>query len=135
MIRNLDHFSWKANQAIHFSLKITEVLELPVHFDKNVLFLDKKKLKGKLQGRMKMVGDKIAVIGMKGTQKVSKISKDAKLNQAEKANLIVVHDDQEIHWVYPLKIGRNALATVESKQILRVEIMISPDCPNSPNDF
>jgi tRNA(Ile)-lysidine synthase len=116
-------WSWKKNESPKFELKTSLLTELPIQFEKDVLYLDATLVKGELKARFREEGDRIASVGMKGSQLVSKICKDAKLEQSEKENTIVIHDDENIHWVYLLKVGRIIIANENSINILKVEIV------------
>lgn len=91
-------------------LNVELTYELPTTFSKNIIYLDKSKIKGQLHIRKWQIGDRIASIGIEGTQLISDIISDAKLNAHEKAKVFVVCDDQNIHWCVGLKVGRLALA-------------------------
>lgn len=112
-------FSWK-DRSIEINLLVEKVNQLPSIFQKNILYLDGEKIKGELVARPWRIGDRIASIGMKGTQLVSDIIKDAKIHGGEKEKVLIVADDQEIHWVANLKVGRRAIAYPQSKTILKI---------------
>ena len=98
------------------------IQELPHTFDKDCIYLDEKKLSGPLRLRRWKKGDKIASLGVKGSQLVSKILHNAKVPAMERENYYVLSDDLQIHWCPRFKIGRNALATEESNQIIKCSI-------------
>lgn len=104
------------------SLQIDRIDELPREFTKDEIYLDEEKIKGKLQLREWQIGDRIFSIGLKGSQLVSDIIKDAKLRVTDKERAMIVHDDSTIHWVANLKVGRKAIASPSSKSILKVSI-------------
>ena len=104
------------------SLLIEHIQELPHTFDKDCIYLDEKKLSGPLRLRRWKKGDKIASLGVKGSQLVSKILHNAKVPAMERENYYVLSDDLQIHWCPRFKIGRNALATEESNQIIKCSI-------------
>jgi tRNA(Ile)-lysidine synthase len=101
-------------------LKIEPCPELPKIFNKNELYLDKDKLKGELKIRVWGKGDRIKSIGIKGSQSVSDIIKDAKIPNYEKNKVFVVYDEKNIHWCIGLKIANLALASKNTKEILKL---------------
>lgn len=103
-------------------LEISFVNHLPIEFTKNEMYLDPTKIKGDLTIRKWKKGDKIAPIGVKGTQTVSQIIRDAKVPFFKRSEVLVVHDDAIIHWVVGLKIGRTAIAKPENNEILKLKI-------------
>lgn len=104
------------------SLVIEKIEELPSTFNKNALYLDSTKIIGELQIRTWCIGDRINPVGMKGSKLISDIIKDAKIDSSAKANVLVVHDDKAIHWCYQLTVGRNAIATVNATNKVKVTI-------------
>ncbi|MCH2231018.1 MAG: tRNA lysidine(34) synthetase TilS [Crocinitomicaceae bacterium] len=101
-------------------LSTKEVKSLPTEFDKKSIYLDKDKLSGDLKVRKWKNGDRIKPIGMKGSKLISDIIKDAKVSPSAKKNILVIHDDKCIHWCYQLTVGRTAIASENSKKIIRV---------------
>jgi tRNA(Ile)-lysidine synthase len=104
------------------SLDIQIVNVLPQHFSKTTIYLEATKIVGQLQLRKWKQGDKISPVGMKGEQLVSKIMKDAKISHAQRENTWVVCDEQHIHWVVGLKVGKFALAQPNCTEILVVKL-------------
>lgn len=101
-------------------LNIELVHEFPTTFSKDVIYLDSAKIKGELKIRKWQIGDRIASVGIEGTQLISDIVSDVKMNVHQKATVFVVHDDLNIHWCVGLKIGRLALIDSENHvEILR----------------
>jgi len=110
-----------STKELNWQLKITIVNALPDHFSKNTLYLDPAKINGELFLRRWKHGDKIASVGIKGTQSVAKIIKDAKIPIEQRETISVVCDKTTIHWVVGLKIGRTAIAHQHHKQFIKVE--------------
>lgn len=102
------------------SLRIEKVDKLPTHYSKNEIYLCPEKLVGDLKIRKWKKGDRIKPIGIDGGQTVAKIIKDSVLSSREKENVLVVHDDKNIHWVVGLKIGRNAISKKVDDEIWKV---------------
>jgi tRNA(Ile)-lysidine synthase len=103
-------------------LIIEEINSFPETFDKHIYYADKAKIKGEINLRHWQEGDRIASVGMKGSQLISDIIKDAKVPSAEKKNVIVVEDQEKILWCVGLKVGRLALTDSNSNEILRIRI-------------
>jgi tRNA(Ile)-lysidine synthase len=117
------YFSFISNKRVALpSLDIQIVNVLPQHFSKTTIYLEATKIVGQLQLRKWKQGDKISPVGMKGEQLVSKIMKDAKISHAQRENTWVVCDEQHIHWVVGLKVGKFALAQPNCTEILVVKL-------------
>ncbi|MGJ8661922.1 MAG: tRNA lysidine(34) synthetase TilS, partial [Bacteroidota bacterium] len=119
-----DRFSFQKNNEIFLpKLKLEEIQTLPKSFDKDIVYLDTEKIVGNLRIRFWQEGDRIASIGVPGSQLISDIIKDAKIPSSDKKNVFVVEDELNLHWCVGLKIGRLAVANEHSKNILRVQLM------------
>lgn len=105
------------------ALKVETIAALPKAFDKHTYYADADKIVGALSVRTWQIGDRIAPLGMTGTQLVSDIIKDAKVPPSEKAKVLVVEDTEKIIWVAGLKMGRLAAANSNSKEILSIIII------------
>lgn len=103
-------------------LIIESLSDLPETFSKTEIYLDKALLSNPLTIRRWEIGDRIASLGIAGTQLVSDILKDAKVPNHQKKDVFVVEDAKHIHWVVGFKIGRKAIAQKSSKAILKVGI-------------
>lgn len=118
------------NQLSFITDEVTEIPEfivedvstLPTTFSKEVIYLDTSKIKGELRLRKWEIGDRIAPVGMKGTQLISDVITDAKLNSFEKAKVLVLCDDDNIHWCVGMKVGRLAVAQKSSDDILKCQL-------------
>jgi tRNA(Ile)-lysidine synthase len=116
-------FIWDEDKTFEIpKLKIEQIGSLPKTFDKYAYYADANKIVGELSVRPWREGDKIAPIGMVGTQLVSDIIKDAKVSSSEKTKVLVVEDDEKIVWVVGLKMGRLAVANAESKNLISIKI-------------
>ncbi len=107
----------------NFSLTIEQVNELPSTFSKNEIYLDAQKISGQLVLREWKIGDRMHPIGMKGSKLISEIIADARITADAKNDIHVLHDDEDIHWCVGLKIGRKAIATVDSKKKVKVRVL------------
>lgn len=104
-------------------IEFEEVEDLPITFSKDVVYLDKEKINGELRVRKWQTGDKIDPIGVKGSQLISKVLHDLKVPHHSRKNIYVLCDDENIHWCIGYKVGRKAIATTESKEIVRCSII------------
>lgn len=122
IVRDKHQLTFLRKQETHRYLILEEVEELPSSFSKDVVYLDADKIHGELQLRKWEIGDRISPVGMKGSQLISDIIKDAKITADIKEHQLVVHDDLSILWCVGLKISRNALPDSTSEKILRCSI-------------
>lgn len=104
------------------SFSIERVFALPKVFTKDEIYLDASLLKGKLRIRKWEKEDYIHPVGIQGKQKLSDILKDLKLTFKDKSSVFILCDDETVHWVIGIKIGRKALANPRSKEILKITI-------------
>ena len=107
-------------KSIDFGFKMENIESLPKVFTKNEIYLDGDKIKGELKLRSWEIGDRIYSIGMKGSQLISDVIGDAKINAIDKQNVLVLHDDETIHWCVGLKVGRKSVASKSSGKIIKV---------------
>lgn len=125
IVRDDNVFSFiqlESNKTLH-KLNIENVETLPSTFNKNEIYIDAYKIVGHLKIRSWEEGDRIHSIGMKGSQLISDIISDTKLTAIQKQNVLIVHDDKNIHWCVGLKVGRKAVATKTSEKIIKLKII------------
>lgn len=124
IVKEVDSFSFipASDEFVLAELKTEIVSVLPTVFSKDDIYLDQDKIKGELKLRSWGIGDRIHSIGMKGSQLISDIISDLKMNANDKKNVQVLCDDETIHWCVGLKVGRKAVATKNSSCILKVFI-------------
>ena len=103
-------------------LKVGRVAALPQTFNKLSYFADANNVRGQLNIRFWKEGDRIASLGVIGTQLISDIIKDAKIPASQKRKVLVVEDEMKILWCVGLKIGRKGLANINTTEILHLEI-------------
>ena len=120
VFNNVFYFVGNSQNLNSYSLNIEEVKGIPLSFTKSEIYLDKSKIIGELKICRPVNGDRIKSIGMKGSQLVSDIVKDAKLSPADKNEVLVVKDEVNIHWVLDLKVGRLAVANEMTIDVVRV---------------
>jgi len=104
-------------------INIQIIDQLPNKYSKNELYLDPEKIQGDLRVRKWLHGDRIASIGIDGTQSVAKIIKDAKITHDKRNSILVVCDNINIHWVVGLKIGRKAQPTQNKKRSFKITLI------------
>lgn len=124
IIREEDGFSFKKrNQKLVVpELKVEEINLLPESFTKEVIYLDADKIRGEITLRPWKIKDRIASKGVKGSQLISKIITDAKLPNSKRDGVLVLCDEKEIHWCVGYKIGGNALASEQTRRILKISV-------------
>ena len=122
IVKGANEFIITANEVsrIELRLKIEQVKNLPLRFNKESIFLDKQKIKGSLQLRKWETGDRISSLGIDGSQLISDILKDAKVDALQKDDVYVLHDEHCIHWCVGFKIGRIAIADSKTNDIILV---------------
>lgn len=108
-----------------FHLKKESLDQLPRDFNKEDVYLDAALIKGDLMLRRWKIGDRIQPLGMKGSKLISDIIADAKVTFLEKKDILVLHDENVIHWCVGYSIGRVAIATQDSKKIIKCYVTYS----------
>ncbi len=103
-------------------LIVEEGTTLPSEFSKDEIYIDSSRIKGKLKLRKWQIGDRIHPIGMKGSKLISDCIKDAHVPLSEKSNVLVVHDDENIHWCVGFVIGRKAVANKKTNAIVKIKV-------------
>ena len=124
IVRDEHQYTFLNSGTFSPELIIEEMSSLPEKFNKDVAYLDASKIQGDLVLRKWEIGDRISPIGMKGSQLVSDIIKDAKITADTKRNQLVVHDDKTILWCVGLKISRKALPNEQTKKIIRCSVNV-----------
>lgn len=122
IVRDEHQLTFLRDEEITHHLIVEAIDQLPTIYSKDVAYFDADKIQGELQLRKWEIGDRIASVGMKGSQLVSSIIRDAKITADQKQQQLVVHDDATILWCVGLKISRSALPDSSTKQILRCTI-------------
>jgi tRNA(Ile)-lysidine synthase len=102
--------------------KIEEVGILPSGFDKQTLYLDADKVIGEIVVRSVQTGDRIRSIGMKGSQLVSDVLKDAGIPVEDRRKIPILADNEHILWIPGIKVGRSAIAGSQTRRILKVSL-------------
>lgn len=115
------------NEPKQQELLVEPVSQLPNEFDHNFLYVDADKIHGHLTLRRPARGERMKPVGMQGSRLISAILKDSRLNQFERKSLMVLSDEQHVLWIPGIKVSRNALATKDSKNILRIRVISIED--------
>lgn len=106
-----------------FNIETIEIL--PKKFDKNTIYLDEEKLVGPLSFRTKKEGDRIRSVGLKGSQLVSDVMKDAGIPLTEREKTLLLTDGERILWIPGIKVSREAIADEKTLKIRAVSIVDS----------
>ncbi len=122
--RETDSFSFIPHQekSLTTDLIIETVESLPDVFTKNEIYLDQDKIIGELKIRRWKIGDRIHSIGMNGSQLISDIISDLKINTLDKKNVLVLCDEKTIHWCVGMKVGRIAVASPSTEKIIKITV-------------
>ena len=106
--------------SIPITLKISEVNEMgPV--SKNILYIDKETLNGRLHVRKWQKGDYFYPLGMGGKKLVSKFFKDIKLNQFEKSEQWLLCAGDDIIWIIGQRADDRFKIRPSTKKIIKIE--------------
>lgn len=98
-----------------YKIQISNIL--PDKWNKDMIYVDPTLLVGELVVRKVVPDDRIASLGMRGTQLVSKVLKDANVPVVDRDNYWILADERSVLWIPGLKISRSAVATLKSKEI------------------
>ena len=101
-------------------LLIERVDLIPTAFTKQEVFLDAQKIEGELRLRPWIKGDRINLVGLKGSKLVSDILTDAKIPNSTRDKQLVLVDDKHIIACWGHAIGRNCLADKTTNEIISV---------------
>lgn len=104
----------------YFSMNFVD--KLPEKFNKSnkIEFISGDLLKDKLVLRNWILGDKIQLLGMKGTKKVSDVLTDLKIpSRLRKSQLVLVNND-EIVWIVGQRISEKYKVSKKTKKIIKV---------------
>jgi len=104
-------------------LRCETLRQTSVLFDKKdnwVACFDKSKLEFPLLIRRWRKGDRMNVLGLKGSKKVSDIVTDAKVSPAEKSHIFVLLSGEEIIWLVGFRMAETAKVTLNTSEIYQV---------------
>ena len=124
IIRESNSFFFHSNsdQIMTPDFVVKHVKRLPNKFNKEIVYIDKHKIKGDLSIRLWEIGDKIKPIGMNGSKLISDVITDAKIPHHKRNSRCVLIDSEKILWCVGLSVDRRAVANSKTKHILKVSI-------------
>ncbi len=101
---------------------IDQVSEIPKKFlrDSNVEYISGDNIKDKLIIRTWEIGDKIQLLGMKGTKKISDVLTDLKIPSYKRKNQLVLVNKKDIVWLVGKRISEKYKITHETKIKLKL---------------
>lgn len=114
------YFTKKENSLPMPTLLIERVDLIPASFSKQEVFLDAQKIEGELRLRPWIKGDRINLVGLKGSKLVSDILTDAKIPNFSRDKQLVLVDDKHIIACWGHAIGRDCLADTTTNAIISV---------------
>ena len=114
------YFTKKENSLTMPMLLIERVDLMPTAFTKQEVFLDAQKIEGELRLRPWVKGDRINLVGLKGSKLVSDILTDAKIPNSTRDKQWVLVDDKHIIACWGHAIGRDCLADKTTNEIISV---------------
>ena len=129
VIRESDCFFFENNQDNTTPPKfdIQKVENLPEEFSKDIVYIDKKKIKGRLSLRFWEIGDKIKPIGINGSKLISDVITDAKIPHHKRKSRCVLIDSEKVLWCVGLSVDRRSVANSNSKEILKITLANKSD--------
>jgi len=126
IIKEAEGFSFQSKQPVIKPTMIQTIVDaLPLNFTKDIIYLDQSKICGELILRKWKQGDRMKPIGLKGSKLISDILTESKIQTIERENAYVLCDEKEIHWCVGLKVGRVAIADMNTFVIVSVKVQIS----------
>ncbi len=124
---NIKEYSLKIGEALElndFKIGIEEVKIPPQSFDNNshVEYIDGEKINNLVKIRAWKAGDKIQLLGMKGTKNISDVLTDLKVPVISKKNQLVLTNKDELIWLIGKKLSEKYKITSKTKKILKLWI-------------
>ena len=129
VIRESDCFFFDKNKGNTTPPKfdVQQVSNLPKEFTKDVIYIDKQKIKGELCLRFWEIGDKIKPIGINGSKLISDVITDAKIPHHKRKSRCVLIDSEKVLWCVGLSVDRRSVANSNSKEILKITLANKSD--------
>lgn len=121
--QNALSFIPRNSTAPAIQLETNLIGDLPQTFTKDVIYLNPEKVTGTLKLRKWQEGDRMQPVGMDGQKLISDIIAEAHVRADHKENVLVLHDDDHIHWCVGYKIGAKAIADNSINKILECKII------------
>jgi tRNA(Ile)-lysidine synthase len=103
-------------------LSVDQVNKLPKKFlrNSNVEYISGDNIKDKLLIRTWEIGDKIQLLGMKGTKKISDVLTDLKIPSYKRKNQLVLVYKKDVIWIVGNRISEKYKITPETKIKLKL---------------
>jgi tRNA(Ile)-lysidine synthase len=122
IFRTKDGFSWNPNFAeiMKWEFKIEEVEFLPENFNKWEVYLDSEKCTNPIVQGVANSSDRISRIGVKGTNSVFKLLKDAGIPEQWRSSYPVFKSGNEIVWIPGISLSKKHLANPFSPLIIKL---------------
>jgi len=106
----------------NFQINIEEIQEKPTVLDvEGVEYFDGQTLEYPLEFRKWEEGDRMQVMGMKGTKKISDILIDEKIDQFSKQHQYVMLSNSKIAWLLGLRISEAFKIKSSTKKVVRIQ--------------
>ncbi|MCP4375207.1 MAG: tRNA lysidine(34) synthetase TilS [bacterium] len=94
---------------------------------RGVELLDADKIRGQLICRPRVPGDRLAPLGLDGTQSVSDFLTNASMPTEERNNVRCICDDEGIVYLSPLRIDQRVKVSTATSRLIRIEIIGGPN--------
>ncbi len=104
------------------TFRITKLPKIPVKFpkEKHIEIISGDNIKNDFILRNWKEGDKIRLLGMEGTKKVSDVLTDLKVLSSNKGKHLVLLNNNEIVWLVGVQINDKYKITNETKSVLKL---------------
>jgi len=83
---------------------------------------DLDKLHGVLIVRSRSKGDRFVPFGQTGHKKVGKFLTDQRIDKSVRNNVLIIADEQQIVWVWPVRISEIGRVTEDTKRVLKLSV-------------
>jgi tRNA(Ile)-lysidine synthase len=98
---------------------------------RGVELLDADKIRGQLICRPRVPGDRLAPLGLAGTQSVSDFLTNASMSPEERNTVRCICDDEGIVYLSPLRIDQRVKVTGGTNRLIRIEVTGGPNRPGT----
>lgn len=104
--------------GISFRMQLIKNNEL--QYNKNIAYLDQKKIEGQISVRQAKAGDRFNPLGVKGSKKLSDYFTDKKIPRRLREKALVVADSSKILWIVGFEISDLAKVDPDTDRILEI---------------